>query len=306
MPQPPLLLALRAALAALVLLAWAGPAPASDSGPVIEQIRAQGRLVIGHRESSVPFSYRGPDKRPIGYAVDVCRRLAAAVQARLALPALPIEYLQLTPANRIEMIETGKAQLECGSTTNNAQRREKVAFTIPHFITGARMLVKANSGIDRIDQPEVKRVAITRNTTPLAAVRRIQAERGLRFEIVETEDHEKAVQMVERGEAQVFVMDDVLLYGLASTRPDPKALKVVGRFITTEPLTVRLSADCPAAICTGAASAIDATDCANKAGLRVYAGTMAVPRRKRGSHAAASARGVNASAPSASADQMSV
>lgn len=246
MPQPPLLLALRAALAALVLLAWAGPAPASDSGPVIEQIRAQGRLVIGHRESSVPFSYLGPDKRPIGYAVDVCRRLAAAVQARLALPALPIEYLQLTPANRIEMIETGKAQLECGSTTNNAQRREKVAFTIPHFITGARMLVKADSGIERIDQPEVKRVAVTRNTTPLAAVRRIQAERGLRFEIIETEDHEKAVQMVERGEAQAFVMDDVLLFGLASTRSDPKALKVVGRFITTEPLAIMLPKGDPA------------------------------------------------------------
>lgn len=246
MPQFPLLFARRAALAALVFLVWAGPASASDSGPVIEQIRAQGHIVIGHRESSVPFSYLGPDKRPIGYAVDVCRRLAAAVQARLALPALPIEYLQLTPANRIEMIETGKAQLECGSTTNNAQRREKVAFTIPHFITGARMLVKANSGIDRIDQPEVKRVAVTRNTTPLAAVRRIQAERGLRFEIVETEDHEKAVQMVERGEAQAFVMDDVLLYGLASTRSDPKALKVVGRFITTEPLAIMLPKGDPA------------------------------------------------------------
>lgn len=246
MPKLPLFASLRAALAALVVLPWAGPAPASDASPVIDQIRAQGRLVIGHRESSVPFSYLGPDKRPIGYAVDVCRRLAAALQTRLALPGLQIDYLQLTPANRIEMIEAGKAQLECGSTTNNAARREKVAFTIPHFITGARMLVKAGSGIERIDQPEVKRVTVTRSTTPLAAVRRIKAERGLRFEIIEAEDHEKAVQMVERGDADAFVMDDVLLYGLASTRPDPKALKVVGRFMTTEPLAIMLPKGDPA------------------------------------------------------------
>lgn len=246
MPKLPLFASLRAALAALAFLPWAGPSAASEASPVIDQIRAQGRIVIGHRESSVPFSYLGPDKRPIGYAVDVCRRLAAAVQNRLALPGLQIDYLQLTPANRIEMIETGKAQLECGSTTNNAARREKVAFTIPHFITGARMLIKASSGIERIDQPEVKRVAITRSTTPLAAVRRIKAERGLRFEIIEAEDHEKAVQMVERGDADAFVMDDVLLYGLASTRPDPKALKVVGRFMTTEPLAIMLPKGDPA------------------------------------------------------------
>lgn len=243
MPQPSLpapFVFLRAALAALALASSAGPALANEAGPVVDQIRAQGRIVIAHRESSVPFSYVGPDKRPIGYAVDICRRLAAAVQAKLGLPGLQIDFLQVTPANRIDAIETGKAHLECGSTTNNAARREKVAFTIPHFITGARMLVKAGSGIERIDQPEIKRVAVTRNTTPLGAVRRIKAERGLRMEIVETEDHEKAIQMVERGEADAFVMDDVLLYGLASVRPDPAALKVVGRFMTTEPLAIML------------------------------------------------------------------
>jgi len=207
---------------------------------VIDQIRAQGRIVLAHRDASVPFSYIGPDKRPIGYAMDICRRLVAAVQNKLSLPGLLIDYVPVTPTNRIQAIETGKAHLECGSTTNNAARREQVAFTIPHFITGARMLVKASSSIDRIDQPEIKRVAVTRNTTPLGAVRRVKAERGLRMEIVETEDHEKAVQMVERGEADAFVMDDVLLYGLASTRPDPSALKVVGRFLTTEPLAIML------------------------------------------------------------------
>lgn len=232
---------------ALCLALWlaptaqlAGAAPAPLSGPVIDRIRAQGSIVIAHRESSVPFSYVGPGQRPMGYALDICRKLALAVQTRLAMPDLAVAYRQVTPANRLEVIESGQAQFECGSTTNNAARRDKVAFTIPHFITGARLLVKASSPIDRLDHPDIRRVASTRNTTPLAAVKRVMAERALRFELIETEDHEKGVQMVERGEADAFVMDDVLLAGLASTRPDPRALKVVGRFLTTEPLAIML------------------------------------------------------------------
>lgn len=221
-------------------------APTGPSGPVLDQIRAQGRIVLAHRESSVPFSYLGPGQKPMGYALDICRRLAAAVQQRLGLSELPIEYRLVTPANRMEAIESGQAQLECGSTTNNAARREKVAFTIPHFITGARLLVKAGSPIDRLDHPGIKTVASTRNTTPLAAVKRVMAERALRFTLIETEDHEKGVQMVERGEADAFVMDDVLLYGLASTRPNPRALQVVGRFLTTEPLAIMLPKGDPA------------------------------------------------------------
>ena len=247
---------LRAAVLSSVLMSLAAlctpaaaadpPAPAQRLGPVLERIQREGRIVLAYREASVPFSYLDGSGRPIGFALDICLRLVAAIQSRVRRDTLAVDYLPVNSATRFEAIERGRAQLECGSTTSNSLRRERVEFTIPHFITGARMLVKANSGIDRIDQPEVKRVAITRNTTPLAAVRRIQAERGLRFEIVETEDHEKAVQMVERGEAQVFVMDDVLLYGLASTRPDPKALKVVGRFITTEPLAIMLPKGDPA------------------------------------------------------------
>ena len=221
-------------------------APAAPTGPVLDQIRAQGRIVLAHRESSVPFSYLGPGQRPMGYALDICRKIATAVQTRLGLSDLAVEYRMVSPANRIEAIESGQAQLECGSTTNNAARREKVAFTIPHFITGARLLVKAGSPIDRLDHPDIKTIAVTRNTTPLAAVRRVMAERALRFKLIEAEDHEKGVQMVERGEADAFVMDDALLYGLASTRPNPRALQVVGRFLTTEPLAIMLPKSDPA------------------------------------------------------------
>ena len=158
---------------------------------------------------------------------------------------VPVEFLQVTPANRIALVEQGKADMECGSTTNNAERREKVAFTIPHFITGARLLVKAASPVDRIEDLMGKKLVSTKGTTPLKAADQANRERLMGITIVEAPDHAKAVEMVEKGEADAFVMDDVLLYGLAAGRPDPKALKVVGRFMTTEPLAIMLPRDDP-------------------------------------------------------------
>src|SRR5690606_10762808 len=117
----------------------------AQTGALLDRIKAEKKLVLAHRESSVPFSYLDPQGRPVGYALDVCVMLAKAVQRSLALDRLDVSYLQVTPANRIEAIEKGRAHMECGSTTNNAARRQQVAFTVPHFITGARLLVKADS-----------------------------------------------------------------------------------------------------------------------------------------------------------------
>ena len=152
----------------------------------------------------------------------------------------------VTSANRIATIADGKADLECGSTTNNAERREKVAFTIPHFITGARLLVQSSSAFNRLEDLEGKRLVSTKGSTPLKAVEQANRERLLRVTILEAPDHIKAVEMVEQGEADAFVMDDVLLYGLAAGRADPAALKVVGKFLTTEPLAIMLPKNDPA------------------------------------------------------------
>ena len=228
---------------AVLCAAWtAGAAQAT----VLERISAGGKLVIAHRESSVPFSYIDTQSgKPVGYAVDLCLRLAEVVRKKTGRKDMEVEFLSVTPANRMVMIEQGKADLECGSTTNNAERRQKVAFTIPHFITGARLLVKAASPIDRVEDLSGKKLVSTKGTTPLKAAEQLNKERVLGITIVEAPDHNRAVEMVEKGEADAFVMDDVLLYGLAAGRPDPKALKVVGRFMTTEPLAIMLPKDDP-------------------------------------------------------------
>ncbi|MCA3237659.1 MAG: amino acid ABC transporter substrate-binding protein [Curvibacter sp.] len=224
----------------IIALLAAGVVHAQQS--VIERVKAGGKLVIAHRESSVPFSYIDPDtKRPMGYAVDICLKLADALGRKIGVKAVPVEFLMVTPANRINMIAQGKADLECGSTTNNAERREKVAFTVPHFITGARMAVKADSTIERLEDLRGKKLASTKATTPLKAAQQVNTDRLLGISIIEAPDHAKALDMVDKGEAQAFLMDDVLLFGLIAIRPDSASFKVVGKFVTTEPLAIMLN-----------------------------------------------------------------
>jgi ABC-type amino acid transport substrate-binding protein len=229
------------------LLSLGAITPASaQTGPVLDRIKSGGKIVIAHRESSVPFSYLDGNKRPVGYALDLCVRLAETVRKKMGAKGDDgITLMMVTPANRIPSIAEGKADMECGSTTNNKERREKVAFTVPHFITGARMLVKASSKAERLEDLQGKTVVSTKGTTPLKAVDSANKERLLGLKIIEAPDHAKAVEMVEKGEADAFVMDDVLLYGLAANRPNPKALKVVGKFLTTEPLAIMLPKNDP-------------------------------------------------------------
>jgi glutamate/aspartate transport system substrate-binding protein len=213
---------------------------AASAGTTLDHIRATGKIVLAHRESSVPFSYLDGDKRPVGYALDLCLKLADAVKKKLDMKTLTIEYVMVTPSTRIATIEEGKADLECGSTTNNADRRNKVAFTVPHYITGARYMVRANEVATDIVGLEGKRVVSTKGSTPLKAVERANRERVLHLILQEAPENARAVEMVEKSESDAFVMDDVLLYGLIASNANPDKLKVIGKFLTIEPLAIML------------------------------------------------------------------
>lgn len=210
------------------------------AGDVLERIRSTGTITIAHRESSVPFSYVAKEHaEPMGYTLDLCSRIVEALAKTLKRP-ISVNYLPVTPANRIAAITEGRADIECGSTTNNAERRKDVAFTVPHYITGARFMVRADSPIAELRDFEGKRLVSTRGTTALKAITRANHERLLRIKLMEAPDHARAVAMVAAGEADGFVMDDVLLYGLIANQPDPNKFKVVGKFLSIEALAIML------------------------------------------------------------------
>jgi ABC-type amino acid transport substrate-binding protein len=220
-------------------------APDAQAGPALDRIKEIGRIVIAHRESSVPFSYLDAARKPVGYSIDLCLRLAEAVRKKIGLASLTPEYLMVTPANRIGVIAEGKADIECGSTTNNAERRQKVAFTVPHYIAGARYLVRSDSAISELAGFDKRKLVSTKGTTPLKAIDQANRERLMGITVLEASDHARAVAMVLSGEADGFAMDDVLLYGLIAGQADPGKLKVVGKFLTIEPLAMMLGKDDP-------------------------------------------------------------
>ncbi len=236
------------ALTPLVAAAKAPAASASaadaDLGvphPVLDRIRASGHIVLAHREASVPFSYYDAGRHPVGYALDLCKDLAETVRKRLGLKTLAIDYVPITTANRIDAIASGKADLECGSTTNNAERRQKVAFTIPHYITGARYAVRSDSPIAELGQFEDHVLVSTAGSTPFKAIDQANRDRLIHIKVQAVPDNAKAMEMLAAGAADGFAMDDVQLYGLIAGSADPQKFKVVGKFLTIEPLAIMMS-----------------------------------------------------------------
>ena len=215
----------------------------AEPHPVLDRIRTTGRIVLAHRESAVPFSYYDANKKPVGYALDLCKEVAEAVRKHLGLKTIEISYLAVSPATRIDAIASGKADLECGATTNNAERRQKVAFTIPHYITGTRFAVRADSPIAELPQFEHHVLVSTAGSTPFKTVDSANRDRLLGIDVRAVPDNAKAMEMLANKSADGFAMDDVQLYGLIAGSPNPSQFKVVGKFITIEPLAIMLSKD---------------------------------------------------------------
>lgn len=231
-------IALASTAAALCAIAF--PSNAADT---LSRIRDTQTITIAHREASVPFSYLDANKKPIGYAVDLCLKLAEAVRRELKLPQLNIRYLPVNPTTRIPAIIEGKADLECGSTTNNAERRKQVAFTIPHFVAAARMVVRADSGIKNWSDLRDKRVVTTKGTTTVKLLNDRDKVRSLGLKLIEGRDHAESFGMVEKGEAEAFPMDDVLLFGLRANAQKPDDFVIVGDALSAEPYAIMLRKD---------------------------------------------------------------
>jgi len=239
---------LRRVLAPLVLLVAAGalaPCAAQLTG-TLKKVKETGQLTIGYRESSVPFSYLDDDQKPIGFAMDICARVADAVKRELKLDKMEVKLVAVTSATRIPLLANGTIDLECGSTTNNAEREQQVAFTNSHFLTASRFVSKKASKIGSIDGLKGKTVVSTSGTTNIRQLTEANAQRNLGVTIVPAKDHAEAFLMVETDRAAAFVMDDILLSGLVANSRDPDAYVISNdAFSLPEPYGIMLRKDDP-------------------------------------------------------------
>lgn len=246
-------------LAALAATAWlalpagrAAPAPApavnaqtlADS-PVLRKIRDTGVIVLGHRVTSVPFSYLDARLHPVGYSMDLCQRVVDAVRTRLGLRDLEVKLVAVTSATRMPLVANGTVDLECGVTTNTVERQKTQAFSVTTFVAASRLLAKKASEVRTLDDLRGKTVASTIATTSIRYLNSVNESRQLDMRIVAGQDDTDAFQMVQADRAVAFAMDDVLLRSLIATAATPGDYTVSEDALTVEPYGIGLSKDDP-------------------------------------------------------------
>ena len=230
------------ATAAAFTFAAALPAAAQDSG-TLKKIKDTGTITLGHRDTSIPFSYYDDKQQVVGYAMDICMRIVDAVKAELKLQKLDVKLNPVTSATRIPLMANGTIDLECGSTTNNLARQEQVWFATTHFVTANRFVSKKSAKIGKLADLKGKTIVSTAGTTNIKQITEINGEQKLGMNIISANGHAEAFQMVETGRAVAFVMDDILLYSLVAQSRSPKDYDISKEALSVEPYGIMVRKD---------------------------------------------------------------
>lgn len=233
---------LKPVLAMAVAMTIALPAAAQDLTGTLAKISDSGEIVIGYRESSVPFSYLDSEQKPIGYSIDLCMKVVDAVSATLD-KELSVKYVAVNPKTRIALMANGTIDLECGSTTNNLTRQEQVEYLPTTFITGTKLLVRKDGGISEISDMDGKAIALAQGTTNERAVKAAIEELGLDVKILPVRDHAEGMLALETNRVDAYSTDHILLFGLISKSKSPEDFDVVGDFLSFDPYAIMVRRD---------------------------------------------------------------
>ncbi|MDW3222102.1 MAG: amino acid ABC transporter substrate-binding protein [Paracoccaceae bacterium] len=230
------------AAASLVLGMSAPIALADGHGGTLAKIAESGEIVIGHRESSVPFSYLDENQNPVGYSIDLCMKIVDAVAAEVG-KELTIKYVPVNPKTRIALMANGTIDLECGSTTNNLTRQQQVEYLPVTFVTGTKLMVRKDSGISSVSDLDGKAVALAQGTTNERAVLAAVDKLGLDVKVLPVRDHAEGMLSLETDRVDVYATDHILLHGLISKSKSPDDFVVVGDFLSFDPYALMVRRD---------------------------------------------------------------
>jgi ABC-type amino acid transport substrate-binding protein len=228
---------LGALLASLVL---AGPALGQNLDGTLKKIKTSGTLTIGYRESSPPFSFMGPDKRPVGYSIDLCMHVAGVIQKQLGLANLKLGWVPVTAANRIDMVAQGKVDIECGTTTASLSRQERVDFSLMTFVDGGGLLTTPAANLRGPADLAGKRIAVIPGTTTEKALAEYLKAEFITVQMVRVKDHSDGFAALEKGEADAYASDRGILIGLAVTSKDPARFVLPNLVFSYEPYALML------------------------------------------------------------------
>jgi len=198
-------------------------AATDDKSGTLRKIADSGAITIGFHESTVPFTYLTGDGKVIGYSYDIALKIADAVKRELKLPKLQIKQVPFTTQTRFPIIQNGTADISCGATTNTTERQKMVSFSNTIFIAGSRLMTRKDSGIKDFPDLAGKNVVTFAASTSEKILRRINSEKNLRINIISTFDRGTTpLSVLQAGQADAYMMDDILLYATIrdAWRPD--------------------------------------------------------------------------------------
>jgi ABC-type amino acid transport substrate-binding protein len=214
-------------------------------GGTLARVRRAGTIRLGHRTDAVPFAFLDPRGRPVGYALDLCRVVAADVARELGLPDLRVELVPVTPDDRLSRVAAGEVDLECGSTTSTADRRRLVAFSPTHFVSATRLAVRRDAPIRALPALRGRAVAVVRGTTAIPVLQDLSERSGLRLRLVEARDYGEALRLLDEGRVDAVAADEVLLRGTLAERHAAAGHRLVGPPLSHEPYALAFQRDDP-------------------------------------------------------------
>ncbi len=222
------------ALCAALSTAAASAQQAGELSGTLKKAKESGTLTIGYRESSLPFSYLDRLGKPVGYSIDICRAIVDAAAAEVGRE-VSIQWAPVTSENRFDAVTSGKVDLECGSTTRNAERQKLVSFSPVIFVAGTKLMVPRGSSIKSFKDLKGKYVVATGGTTNVEAIERLSARFDLQLKIIKARDHVDAFKVLEHGGADAYAGDDVLLYGFLRSSGAGGKFQITGDFLSYDP-----------------------------------------------------------------------
>ena len=206
-----------------------------ELNPTLANIKRSHAVRLGYREASPPFSFLDQANRPIGYSLELCEAIVEEIGTEVDDANLKIDYVKVTSETRIPAVVDNKIDLECGSTTANAERARRVAFSPLMFVAGTKLMVPKAAPVTGITDLKGKTIVVTKGTTNEQAIAAADKKFALGLTIVAADDHEQSYQMLAEGKAQAFATDDILLYGLIARHKAQDKFKVVGDYLSYDP-----------------------------------------------------------------------
>jgi len=246
----------KAALPALTACLFAGAiataASAQDSVGVeqlsgtLKKIKTTRTVAIGYRDASVPFSYLSAARQPIGYSIDICTEIVEDIRGELGDDTIQVKYVAVDTQTRIPRVVDGTIDLECGTTTNNAERRKQVAFSPITFVSGTKLLVKRSSKLRSYRDLKGRTVAVTPASTNEAAIKSLNAKEGLNITIQVMPGNPQAFEAVDAGKADAWAGDDAVLFATVAETKNPRDFSVLDEFLSYDPYGIMYRKNDPA------------------------------------------------------------